>query len=164
MILSIHAKQGSTPSKGVRERTRMLNKLHGFFVEQGVTTITKKDLAKEEARSATLLQLSRVYRTMAIQDCTLLDAIEAQIVLVNEQIHQMLCAMQGEAEILMSIPGVGPVAALLDHEEGQSCLTEGCSACSLVSDTCADGLAFPVSVRSNRRTQRKEDCNYASCP
>ncbi|OQB98542.1 MAG: Transposase IS116/IS110/IS902 family protein [Spirochaetes bacterium ADurb.Bin110] len=95
-----------------QERTRMLNRLHGLFVEQGVTTITKKDLAKQKARSATLLQLSGVYRTMASQDCTLLAAIEEQIVLVNEEIHQMLCARQGEAEILMSIPGVGPVAAL----------------------------------------------------
>jgi len=103
----------------------MLNKLHGLFVEQGVTTISKKDLAKEEARSATLLQLSRVYRTMAIQDCTLLDAIEAQIVLVNEQIHQMLCAMQGEAEILMSIPGVGPAAALLDISRRRTVLPYG---------------------------------------
>ncbi len=84
-----------------QERTRMLNKLHGLFLEQGVTTITKNDLAKEEARSATLLQLAGVYRTMAIQDCSLLASIEVQIVLVNEQIYQMLCAMQGEAEILM---------------------------------------------------------------
>ena len=86
--------------------------LHGLFVEQGVTTITKKDLAKDEARRASILQLSGVYRTMGSQDGTLLTAIDEQIVFVNAQIHEMLCARQDEAKILMSILGVGPVAAL----------------------------------------------------
>jgi len=49
---------------------------------------------------------------MRSQDCTLLTAIDEQIVIVNSQINEMLCARQDEAKILMSIPGVGPAAAL----------------------------------------------------
>lgn len=95
-----------------RERTGIINRFHAACVEHGMTEITKKDLATEKGRITVLEHMTGIYRMLAEQYCVILTAIESQRALVKEQIRQALLERQKEAEILLSIPGVGPTAAL----------------------------------------------------
>jgi len=95
-----------------RERTGIINRFHAACVEHGMTEVSKKDLATEKGRMAVLGRMTGIYRMLAGQYCVILAAIESQRVLVKEQVRQALLKREKEAEILLSIPGVGPTAAL----------------------------------------------------
>lgn len=95
-----------------RQRTQAINQIHALCVENGLTEITKKDLKTESGRAAVLQQMSGIYRELAENHCCVLAAIEALLSLVKERVRQALLERNDEAEILMSIPGVGPMAAL----------------------------------------------------
>jgi transposase len=93
-------------------RTQMINRFHSLCVENGLTDITKKDLRNDTGRKAVLEQMTGIYRILAEQHCVMLVAIESLLELAKEQVRQALLDRNAETEILMSIPGVGPTAAL----------------------------------------------------
>jgi len=95
-----------------RQRTQVINQIHALCVENGLSEITKKDLKTESGRAEVLEQMTRIYREMAENHCCVLATIEARLSLVKERVLQALLERNDEAEILMSIPGVGPMAAL----------------------------------------------------
>lgn len=95
-----------------RERTAIINRLHAACVELGMTEVTKKDLATEEGRKAVLEHMTGIYRMMAEHYRVILASIESQRMLVKEQVRHALMRRKEDAQILLSIPGVGPTAAL----------------------------------------------------
>lgn len=72
------------------ERTRLTNRLHALFVGAGVTTISKKKLARDESRRLAAEQPNGVYRRLAEQITSNLVEVEQQITLLNEEIHHAL--------------------------------------------------------------------------
>lgn len=95
-----------------RERTGIINRFHAACVEHGMTEVSKKDLATEKGRMAVLERMAGIYHLLAEQYCVILAAIESQRALAKEQVRQALLKREKEAVILLSIPGVGPTAAL----------------------------------------------------
>ena len=91
----------------MRDRTRLLNRLHAIFVHQGHTTIVKKDLATAERRQEAIKALSG------------LEMEEAQWILRYLELHEqrikeLKAGMQREAKedegmkVLQTIPEASP--------------------------------------------------------
>lgn len=95
-----------------RQRIQVINQIHALCVENGLSEITKKDLKNEAGRTAVLEQMTGIYRELAENLCYFLATLEMRLALVKERVRQALLERNDEAEILMSIPGVGPIAAL----------------------------------------------------
>jgi transposase len=94
-----------------KERTRLINRLHALFVGAGITTITKKDLARDESRRSMLEMLFGVYEEVAGHLVVILAEVEQQIAKLDQSIRNaLLIDRREQAALLMSIPGVGPVA------------------------------------------------------
>lgn len=93
-----------------KERTRLINRLHALFVTAGNTTVTKKNLARDECRRSTVESLFGVYAELAWQLVAILAIVEQQIAELNRSIRKALVDRREQAALLMSIPGVGPVA------------------------------------------------------
>ena len=95
-----------------KERTRLVNRLHALFVAAGRTTVTKKDLARDESRRSTVETLSGVYAELAGRLVAILAEVEQQIAELDQSIRKALIDRREQAALLMSIPGVGPVATM----------------------------------------------------
>ena len=93
-----------------KERTRLINRLHGLFTTAGQTTVTKKDLARDESRRSTVETLFGVYAEIAGHLVAILTEVERQIAELDQAIRKALIDQREQAALLMSIPGVGPVA------------------------------------------------------
>lgn len=94
-----------------KERTRLINRLHALFVGAGITTVAKKDLARDERRRLMLEFLSGVYGEVAGQLVAIVAEVEQQIAKLEQSIRKALIDRRQQVGLLMSIPGVGPVAA-----------------------------------------------------
>jgi len=91
-------------------RGREINRLHALFVNQGITTVVKKDLASDEQRQASIKMLSGLDREEAEYLVKIIEHHEARIENLemkmkeesegNEMIHR-----------LQEIPGVGPMVS-----------------------------------------------------
>ena len=100
----------------VQSKTREVNRLHALFVQDGITTIRKKDLRSIEARnhcyselsSSTLIRAHRLERLISVYEENL-EEVEGRI--------RTLVAGNKLTPYLMSIPGVGPnlVAAFIGY-------------------------------------------------
>jgi len=93
-----------------KERTRLINRLHALFVNAGITTVAKKDLARDERRRSMLEMLFGVYAEVAGHFVAILAEVEQQIAKLDRSIGKALMDRREQAALLMSIPGVGPVA------------------------------------------------------
>jgi transposase len=93
-----------------RERTAGINRLHGLFVHQGITTVVKKDLAGDEERRETVIQLGGRERKEAEHLIQCLKLYEERIRVLEEE---MTKRAEGDERIerLESVPGVGPKIA-----------------------------------------------------
>jgi len=89
------------------DRNREINRLHGLFLSQGITTKVKSDLATAESRKE------------AVKELTGIERREAEHLLKNlEQCEQWIAELEKEMEVesagdeqikrLQSIPGIGP--------------------------------------------------------
>jgi transposase len=98
-------------SRAVKLRTQMVNLLHGLFLHQGITTITRKDLETKESREAAVQQLSGQEREEAAWALKALELHEGRI---GELKRRMDAEVKGDRQIerLMEVPGVGKVVAL----------------------------------------------------
>jgi transposase len=94
------------------ERTRLINRLHGVFLGYGMTEIGTKTLAHEKSRERTVQQLEGVYRQLAEQIVALLREVELQIGKMKETIRNTVSERYEQTQLLMSIPGVGPVTVM----------------------------------------------------
>ncbi|MHC6204789.1 IS110 family RNA-guided transposase [Breznakiellaceae bacterium SP9] len=95
----------------VRLRTQMINYVHGLFLQQGITTVVKKDLATKGNREAAVQQLTGLEKEQAQWALATIDLHEAQIAKLDA-----LMAKERKDDalitLLMGIPGVGPIVAL----------------------------------------------------
>ena len=92
-------------SKG--DRNRDINKLHGLFVSQGITTKVRKDLASSDKRHESIKELSGIERQEAEHLLKRLDLCDARIAELDAQIAEE-SAGDEVIQRLQSIPGVGP--------------------------------------------------------
>jgi len=90
-----------------QSRNRAINRLHGLFVAQGITTMKRKDLATAERRKEAIEQLSGLERSEGEHLLKCLERYEERKVELEK-------AMEGESagdkqiERLQTVPGVGP--------------------------------------------------------
>jgi transposase len=66
-------------SRAKKDRTQKINLLHGLFLHQGITDITKKDLAKKKNRDETIKQLSNFKQEESCYVVKEIDLIESWI-------------------------------------------------------------------------------------
>ena len=90
-----------------RVRVQGINRLHGLFLAQGITTIVKKNLATAHARKEAITALEGLEREEAehLLDC--LERYERRIEVLEGHIDK---EAEGDEEIerLQTVPGVGP--------------------------------------------------------
>jgi len=92
------------------DRNRDINKMHGLFVSQGITTKVRKDLATGGNREAAIKELSGIERQEA-------EHLLKRLALSDQRIAELEGQMAEESagdeviERLQSIPGVGPKVA-----------------------------------------------------
>lgn len=94
----------------MKDRTRLINRLHTVFTRQGHTTIVKKNLATAEKRQEAV----KVLTGKALKEAEwLLDILDSY----EKRIKELKAEMKEEAKededmkLLQSIPGVGTVVA-----------------------------------------------------
>ena len=90
-----------------QNRNRGINRLHGLFVAQGITTLVKEDLATAENRKLVLQLLNGLEREEAEHLCACLGLYEERIAVLNTRIEE---ESKGDEQIerLQTVPGVGP--------------------------------------------------------
>jgi transposase len=91
-------------------RTQGINRLHGLFVHQGITTVVKKDLAGDEGRREAVRVLTGLERKEAEHVVSCLKLHEERIEALEEEMSRRA---EGDERIerLQSVPGVGPKIA-----------------------------------------------------
>jgi transposase len=91
-------------------RNRGINRLHGVFLHQGITTVVKKDLARAADRAEAITALKGLEREEAEHLLECLALYEKRIAVLEKKMEQ---DAEGDEEIerLKSIPGVGPKVA-----------------------------------------------------
>jgi transposase len=98
-------------SRAQTDRTRKINLLHGLFLQQGITTIVKKDLATKEKRDGAVKRLTGFGKEES-------EYILEQIDSTERWLNKLSKKMDGErkddaqVKLLMNIPGVGPMVSL----------------------------------------------------
>ena len=100
----------SNYGREVRDRTRLINRLHSLFVKQGITTMVKKNLATAQRRAEVVKELSGQLREDAEYIMQHLDLHEKRIKELKVKINKE-AKTDESMKILQSIPGVGPVVA-----------------------------------------------------
>ena len=94
----------------VRDRTKMINRLHSLFLKQGHTTVVKKHLATAQRRLEAVQVLTGQEREDAEYIVQHLDLNEKRIKELKEKI-QKDAKSDEDMKLLQSIAGVGPVVA-----------------------------------------------------
>jgi transposase len=93
-------------------RTRAINRLHGVFLHQGITTIMKKDLATAEDRGEAVKALKGLEREDAEHLLECLGLYEKRIAVLEKKMEEDAEGDE-ERDRLKSIPGVGPKIAFV---------------------------------------------------
>jgi transposase len=93
-----------------QSRNRDINRLHALFVNQGITTIVRKDLAESEDRKEAIKALNGFEKEEAEYLVETLELHEKRMELLEKRIQNEA----GEDELiqrLQSVPGVGPMVS-----------------------------------------------------
>jgi len=103
-----------------QSRSREINRLHALFVNQGITTIVRKDLSTDEDRKTAIQILSGLDREEANYLVEILEQHEKRIEVLDKKVKEE----SKEDEVvqrLQSIPGVGPMVsfAFAAHVEAE---------------------------------------------
>ena len=93
-----------------QSRIRDINKLHGLFLAQGITTMVKEDLATGESRKEAVSILSGSEKEEAEYLVECLDLHEKRIRVLKGRIKKE-SAGDEVIQRLQSVPGVGPMVA-----------------------------------------------------
>jgi len=93
-----------------QSRIREINKLHGLFLAQGITTMTKENLSTGNSRKEAIAVLTGIELEESKYLVACLDLHEQQIQALQGQIKK---ESHGDEVIerLQSVPGVGPMVA-----------------------------------------------------
>ena len=97
--------------RAVKQRTQMVNLLHGLFLQQGITTIVKKDLKTKANRDVAVQQLRGLEREEAEWALRDIDLHEERLVQLKRRMEEE-AAGDEQIERLREVPGVGLVVAL----------------------------------------------------
>jgi transposase len=102
----------------VAERTAMINQVHGFLLEFGVTATPGKTLISKlpELIERPELELPPALQSLLLQLAERFHALQEQIQSIDQQINDRL-KQDEAAQRLLSIPGIGPVTASLIASE-----------------------------------------------
>jgi transposase len=89
------------------DRTRAINRLHGLFLDEGITTVVKADLATDEKRRETIRYLGDFSQRRAKHHLRCIYEYEKEL---EEIEKEMAAESEGDEVIkrLQSVPGVGP--------------------------------------------------------
>jgi len=96
-----------------KQRTALINRLHSIFTQAGRTEITKKDLSSINNREKVVCLLSTRYISEAKRLCQMINHFETMLAAVHFEINQLLDKELSFTTLAMSMPGVGPVTALV---------------------------------------------------
>jgi transposase len=92
-------------------RNILVNRLHSLFVREAITDMKRKDLKNRTNREENIALLHDYTRDEARRICRELDLIEEDIAEIDVEIKKLLATSE-QASRLVSIQGVGPVAAM----------------------------------------------------
>ena len=96
--------------RGQQSRVREINRLHGLFLAQGITTMKRRDLKTEQERKEAIKVLSGLEREEAEYLVTCLSLHENRIVALEKQMEEETAGDE-EIQRLQSVPGVGPMVS-----------------------------------------------------
>ena len=96
--------------RGQQSRNREINRLHGLFVAQGITTKVRADLSTNDAREESIKELTGIERQEAEYLVECLKLHDRQIKALEKAIKEE-SAGDEQIERLQSVPGVGPMVA-----------------------------------------------------
>ena len=99
-----------------QNRTREINRLHALFTQDGITTITKKNLVNSKSREVQYPLLSASLKERALRYEKIICVLEENLEDVEAQIIKEVSGHE-RTPFLLSIPGVGPnlIAAYLGY-------------------------------------------------
>ncbi|MDR1306692.1 MAG: transposase, partial [Treponema sp.] len=97
--------------RAVKMRVQMINLVHGLFVHQGITTVSKKELSEKGSRETAVRMLRGQEREEADWALKAIDLAEGRIARLDEQTAEERTGDQ-EIERLQGVPGIGPVVSL----------------------------------------------------
>jgi transposase len=93
-----------------QSRNREINRLHALFVNQGITTIVRKDLATGEKRKEAIKILTGLDREEAEYIVNILEQHDNRIEILDKKINQE--AKEDEVmQRLQDVPGIGPMVS-----------------------------------------------------
>ncbi len=101
-----------TRASHVRLRTQVKNKVHAILSKNGVRTPTKDAFGKKARRFLAQIPLRPCYRLALDGYLRLLEALTAEIATVTATIEAQV-AQDPQAQLLCTMPGIGPYSALL---------------------------------------------------
>jgi transposase len=93
-------------------RTRLINRMHAIFVHAGITTVTKRDLKNEKRRPIVAADLPEQYAGEWERHLKTLEVVEAHLETLYAEIRREIVERDGDAKIVMSMPGMGPISTL----------------------------------------------------
>ena len=94
----------------VRDRTKLINRLHSLFVKQGITTMVKKNLSTPERRREAIHELTGQEWEDAEYILQHLDLHENRIKVLKRKVQEE-AKTDDDMKLLQNIPGVGPIVA-----------------------------------------------------
>jgi len=96
--------------RGQQSRVREINRLHGLFLAQGITTMKRTDLKSEKQRKEAIKALSGYEREEAEYLVACLEMHEKRIAFLEKQMEE---ESAGDEVIhrLQDVPGVGPMVS-----------------------------------------------------
>ncbi len=95
-----------------RELTKGKNRLHSLFVSAGLTHLTTKDMDSKKNRARAVGLLPQHCTAESIRITRHMDMIEENLSAIIAEILEVLKEHGGYANLVMSMPGIGPIAAL----------------------------------------------------
>ncbi len=95
-----------------REVSKVKNRLHSLFVSAGLTHIKKNDIGRKKNRARIVGLLPEDYSTEAMRIMRQLEMIEENLCSVLNEIITVLNEQHSYSNLVMSMPGIGPVAAI----------------------------------------------------
>ena len=93
--------------RGQQSRVREINRLHGLFLSQGITTMKRKDLGTEGQRKEAIKVLTGLEREEAEYLVRCLELHEKRIAMVEKQMEE---ESKGD-EVIQRLQGVGPMVS-----------------------------------------------------
>ena len=93
-------------------RTRLINRLHSIFVREGITEVSKAELKNKTTRDKLISELNESNQKEATRLIEQIELLEKQIKETGEEERKVLNANAKQTRIYMSMPGIGPKAAV----------------------------------------------------